>query len=65
METYLSFFFLMLSIGTYAQDSTSGRYEYCQIVGTAKLLSTKVTIRVDYGNDVVGEKIKDPKQIKR
>ncbi|MEI6765958.1 MAG: hypothetical protein WCM76_09975, partial [Bacteroidota bacterium] len=32
-----------------AGDSLTTKYVYCELVGTAKFLSTKVTVSVDYG----------------
>jgi hypothetical protein len=30
---------------------TTSKYEYCELVGMAKFLSTKVTVAVDYGEE--------------
>ncbi|MEI6766964.1 MAG: hypothetical protein WCM76_15140 [Bacteroidota bacterium] len=34
-----------------AGDSLTTKYVYCELVGTAKFLSTKVTVSVDYGEE--------------
>lgn len=59
MKTIIFTTLLVLSLGlssaTFAQsnsDSTkTSKYVYCQIVGTQKFLSTKVTVSVDYGEE--------------
>ena len=40
---------LLSSIQTYAQKDTSKVEQYCEIVSTPRLLSSKVTIDIDYG----------------
>lgn len=32
-------------------DSTTSKFVYCELVGTQKFLSTKVTVSVDYGEE--------------
>ena len=41
---------LMCSLVSFSQD-TSKVEQYCQVVATSKLLSNKVTIDVDYGEE--------------
>lgn len=43
----LLFVFSMAFISSFSQESV--KYDYCEIVGTAKLLSTKVTVQIDFG----------------
>lgn len=41
-----------ISINCYSQKDTSIiKYQYCEIVGTSKLLSSKLTIQIDYGQE--------------
>lgn len=39
----------MSTIKTYAQSDTSRVEQYCEVIATQKLFSTKVTIDVDFG----------------
>jgi len=51
--TALMIFSIGLTSTTFAQVSTdstkTSKYAYCELVGTQKFLSTKVTVSVDYG----------------
>ena len=55
MKKYATLIILILvSTAIYAQDQeqqpqNTQQHEYCQIVGTGKLLSHRVTIEIDYG----------------
>jgi len=42
---------LPVSGQTNADSTTTKKYVYCEIVGNQKLLSTKVTVAVDYGEE--------------
>jgi hypothetical protein len=44
-------FFVFGLIATYCQTNTETKYAYCELVGTSKLMSTKVTVQVDYGEE--------------
>lgn len=47
-------FMAFISITSFAQDvpvQESPTYAYCQIVGTTKLFSAKVTIEIDFGQE--------------
>jgi len=46
----LVLFVLFLSLNISAQNKP--KYVYCQIVGTAKFMSKKVTIQIDYGQSL-------------
>lgn len=45
------FFLLLVSIScaTYGQETDSNKYVYSLIVGTERLMSSKVTVEVDFG----------------
>ena len=49
---------LLLSISiqnsVFGQTAQASKYGYCELVGTQKLLSTKITITIDYGQDKGG-----------
>lgn len=48
MKNLLLFFILFVtSTLIFAQESI--KYDYCEIVGTSRLLSTKVTVEIDFG----------------
>lgn len=49
MKTTLTVLILLISLSAYSQDTP--KYVYCELVGMAKLFSTKVTVAVDYGED--------------
>jgi extradiol dioxygenase family protein len=59
MKTFILTTLMILSIGltsaTFAQtniDSTqTSKYVYCELLGTQKFLSTKVTVSIDYGEE--------------
>jgi hypothetical protein len=41
--------FLMVSLSIFAQADTSKIEQYCQVIATPRLLSNKVTIDIDFG----------------
>lgn len=41
---------LLFSISSFAQNESTHRV-YCELLGTAKFMSTKVTVTVDFGQD--------------
>lgn len=49
------FLFIGFSSSLFSQTAidtlTTSKYIYCELVGTAKFLSTKVTVSVDYGEE--------------
>ncbi|MCD7898880.1 MAG: hypothetical protein LUH22_03130 [Bacteroides sp.] len=45
-KLFLLSVFVLISIFSYSQEE---KYIYCEIVGTSKLLSSKVTIEIDHG----------------
>jgi len=52
MKRILMCCLLVISLHSYAQESKDTKVEqYCEIVATAKLLSNKVTIDIDYGEE--------------
>lgn len=63
MKTFL--FLIVLPLMGYSQDSTSAssNWQFSEIVGTGKILSSKLTVTIDYGqnskwgqdNRIVGE----------
>src|SRR5690606_20351625 len=42
---------LFVSFTTYAQQDTTLVEQYCQVIATSRLLSNKVTIVIDYGEE--------------
>ena len=50
MKAILMLIVLMCSLASFSQDSSKVE-QYCQVVATSKLLSNKVTIDVDYGEE--------------
>jgi len=42
---------LLLAMGLFAQTDSSKIEQYCQVVATPKLLSNKVTIDIDFGEE--------------
>lgn len=48
MKKLLTGIFMLLGFNSMAQDTTRTE-QYCQVVATARLLSNKVTIDIDYG----------------
>lgn len=42
---------LISSVFGQTTSSTSTKFVYCELVGTQRLLSTKVTVSVDYGEE--------------
>jgi hypothetical protein len=55
MKKLLALFLLLsasqLSFQVFAQNN-SDMYSYCQLVGTSNLLGTKVTVVIDYGQEM-------------
>ena len=48
MKKLILFFILVVTTTLiFAQDSV--KYDYCEIVGTSRLLSNKVTVEIDFG----------------
>ena|ERR1700712_2567311 len=43
--------FLILSCSSFAQTDTSAIEQYCQVIATPALLSNKVTIDIDFGEE--------------
>jgi hypothetical protein len=43
--------FLFLSYSSFAQTDTSKIEQYCQVIATPRLLSNKVTIDIDFGEE--------------
>ncbi|MFZ4740070.1 MAG: hypothetical protein ACOYLE_02780 [Bacteroidales bacterium] len=46
---------MLFSMNCYCQDSTKTiktKYIYCELVGTGRFMSTKLTINIDFGEDV-------------
>ncbi|WP_018611721.1 hypothetical protein [Segetibacter koreensis] len=43
--------FLLLSYSSFSQADTSKVEQYCQIIATPRLLSNKVTIDIDFGEE--------------
>jgi hypothetical protein len=50
MKSILFTILLFVSVSAFTQD-TSKVEQYCKVVATGKLLSTKVTIDIDYGEE--------------
>jgi hypothetical protein len=50
MKSSLITLFLFVSLSTFGQDSTKVE-QYCEVVATGRLLSNKVTIDIDYGEE--------------
>lgn len=53
MKKLLFLSMLLFSICTFAQSENTHRV-YCELLGTAKFMSTKVTVSVDFGQDERG-----------
>ena len=43
--------FLIVTFTSYAQTDTSKIEQYCQVIATPRLLSNKVTIDIDFGEE--------------
>jgi len=43
--------FLIVTFTSYAQTDTSKLEQYCQIIATPRLLSNKITIDIDFGEE--------------
>ncbi|HYC40923.1 MAG TPA: hypothetical protein VEB63_10615 [Chitinophagaceae bacterium] len=50
MKTILLALGLLAGVGSFAQDSTRLE-QYCTMVATPRLLSTRVTVDIDYGEE--------------
>ena len=50
MRSFLTTICVFLMINSFAQDTTKVE-QYCEVVATGRLLSTKVTIDIDYGEE--------------
>jgi len=44
-------FFLLISVSSFAQPDTTKIEQYCQIIAIPRLLSNKVTIDIDFGEE--------------
>ena len=44
-------FFLSISVSSFAKTDTTKIEQYCQIIATPRLLSNKVTIDIDFGEE--------------
>ncbi len=58
----LIFSFILLGFHSYAQEQT--RFVYCIIEGNTKFMSNKVTVRIDFGDNMgayADNRMKDPK----
>lgn len=53
MKKLLFLSMLLFSICSFAQNDNTHRV-YCELLGTAKFMSTKVTVSVDFGQDDQG-----------
>jgi hypothetical protein len=50
MKKFLGLILLFLSFTGYSQDTTKVE-QYCEVVATGRILSNKVTIDIDYGEE--------------
>ena len=50
-KTFILFPALFISLALFAQSDTSKVEQYCQVIATPKLLSNKVTIDIDFGDE--------------
>lgn len=50
MRKIILLLMLIINCSAFAQDSNTHRV-YCELLGTAKFLSTKVTVSIDFGQD--------------
>jgi hypothetical protein len=48
---FITSFILLVSLATSAQSDTSLIEQYCQVIATPRLLSNKVTIAIDFGEE--------------
>jgi hypothetical protein len=48
-KAIISILILVVTIASYAQEDTSKVEQYCQVIATPRLLSNKVTIEIDFG----------------
>src|SRR5688572_16165361 len=51
MKRIIAFFCLLIALKSNAQQDTTAVEQYCQVVATGRLLSTRVTIDIDYGEE--------------
>lgn len=51
MNRIIMLFCLLIAIKSEAQQDASKVEQYCEVVATGRLLSTKVTIDIDYGEE--------------
>lgn len=50
MKKIISILFLFISLSCFSQD-TAKVEQYCEVIATGRLLSNKVTIDIDYGEE--------------
>lgn len=43
------FLFLVIAVSAITVSAQQAKYVYCELVGSSKMLSTKVTVEVDFG----------------
>jgi hypothetical protein len=48
---FIAVFTLLTATASYSQQDTSRVEQYCEVVATGRLLSNKVTIDIDYGEE--------------
>ena len=51
MKKIIVFFCLFIALKSNAQQAASNVEQYCEVVATGRLLSNKVTIDIDYGEE--------------
>lgn len=51
MKKSLLILMLMFSISAFAQDNEGARKVFCELVGTGKLMSSKIVVSVDFGQE--------------
>ena len=51
MKRVIVFFCLFIAFKSNAQQDTTRVEQYCEVVATGRLLSNKVTINIDYGEE--------------
>lgn len=50
MKSTLILLFIFISLSSFAQDTTKVE-QYCEVIATGRLLSNKVTIDINYGEE--------------
>ena len=50
-RTFILYLALFISLASFAQADTSKVEQYCQVIASPKLLSNKVTIDIDFGEE--------------